>query len=204
MPSLSETYERGRWEGRDPRRVYVGGALFALGSLAVVAAIFVVTTGFGSLLGAASDTAAKRLAGVLAGLGTPAILAGVVAVLPSSRRQRWGVVLGVALTVGGVALFDYAYPTRWTGTGQSLAFETAMLYFVGAACALWFVLSTVATFKLRNNPQGTVELELTRRGDTETVRVSRDQYRRYRRAARSDGGRDEELVREIESLTDEE
>lgn len=200
MPSLSEAYERGRWDGRDPRRVYAGGGLFLVGALAVVAAILVVTTGVADLVGATTDTAAKRLGGVLAGLGIPAILLGVVAVLPSSRRERLGAVFGAAVTVVGVAMFSVFYPGRWTRTADPLAFETALVYFVGGAIALWFVFSAVANFKVRNNPQGTVELEITRQGETETIRVTPDQYRRYRKAARSDGGQDDEIVKEIESL----
>ena len=72
-----------------------------------------------------------------------------------------------------------------------------MLYFVGGSVALWFVLSAVATFKLRNNPQGTVSLEITRAGQTQTVSVSRDQYRRYERAIREG---DAAVREELESL----
>jgi len=196
MTSLSEAYDGGRdrWDGRDPRHVAVGAVLFLSGALALGAAIVAVTA---LVLGAAEETVTKRAAGTLAGLGIPAILLGVVAVLPASRRQHVGVVTGTALTVGGVALFRHAYPTRWTGTAESLAFPTAMLYFVGGSVALWFVLSAVATFKLRNNPQGTVSLEITRAGQTQTVSVSRDQYRRYERAIREG---DAAVREELESL----
>ncbi|MFB6151586.1 MAG: hypothetical protein ABEJ40_07255 [Haloarculaceae archaeon] len=200
MPSLSEAYDRGGWEGREPRRVSAGAGLFAAGALGVVLAILVLTTGIAGLAGATTDTAAKRLAGLLAGLGIPAMLAGVVVVLPSTRRERAGVMFGVALTVGGVALFRHAYPARWTGTPDSLAFPTAMLYFVGGSVALWFVFSAVATFKLRNNPQGTVTLEVVRQGETRELQVSRSEYRRYKRALREDG--DDAVRRDVESRLD--
>jgi hypothetical protein len=197
MTSLSEAYGGGRerWSGRDPRHVVAGVGLFVLGALGVVAAILAVTT---SAFGMAGDTEAKRLAGTLAGLGIPAILLSAVVVLPSSRRERIGVCIGALLNVGGVVLFRHAYPERWTRTAESLAFPTAMLYFVGGCIALWFVLSAVATFKVRNNPQGTVNLELTRQGETREVQVSAAQYRRYKQALRGD--RDEAVAEEIESL----
>lgn len=205
MTSLSDAYDRGSdpLGGRDPRRVVAGGGLFALGALAVVSAILVLTTGLAAAVGAADDTAAKRLAGALAGLGIPAMFLGAIAVLPSNRRERLGVVAGAALSVVGVGLFLHAYPMRWTGTSRSMAFETAMLYFVGCCVALWFVFSAVATFKLRNNPQGTVSLEVKRQGETRTVQVSRSQYRQYKRAIRGDGGQTEDVVREVESLYEE-
>ena len=197
MTSLSEAYDRRGWEGRDPRRVSVGGGLFVLGALAVVTAILVLTTGLVDLLSAGPESAAKQLAGTLAGLGIPAMFLGVVVVLPASTRQRAGVLAGTLLNVGGVALFRHAYPARWTGTTESLAFPTAMLYFVGGCVALWFVFSAVATFKLRNNPQGTVTLEVVREGETREIQVSQAEYRRYERALREDG--DRAVVDAIES-----
>lgn len=199
MTSLSEAYDGRGWEGRDPRRVSAGGALFVLGALSVVAAILALTTGLGDLVGATTEVTARRLAGVLAGLGIPAMFVGVVAVLPTSTRQRTGVLVGTLLSVAGVALFRYAYPTRWTGTADSLAFPTAMLYFVGGSVALWFVFSAVATFKLRNNPQGTVTLEVVREGESREIQVSRAEYRRYEQAIREDGDGDGAVVDAIES-----
>lgn len=200
MTSLSEAYDGRDWEGRDPRRVSAGGGLFVLGALGVVAAILVLTTGLATLLGATTDVAAKHLAGTLAGLGIPAMFLGVVVVLPASARERAGVLVGTLLSAGGVALFRHAYPAQWTGTPESLAFPTAMLYFVGGSVALWFVFSAVATFKLRNNPQGTVTLEVVREGETRELEVSQSEYRRYARAIREDG--DAAVRREIESRLD--
>jgi len=191
MPSLSEAYDGGEWSGRDPRRVSAGGSLFALGALAVGSAILVLASAdVAGLFGASGETATRRLAGTLAGLGVPALFVGVVAVLPSSRRERLGVLCGALATVAGVWLFRQTYPDRWVGASDSLAFPTAMVYFVGGCVALWFVLSAVATFKLRNNPQGTVTLAVTRRGETTELRVSRGEYRRYEQAIRGEGDAD--------------
>jgi hypothetical protein len=188
MTSLGEAYDRNRYEGRDPRQVLGGSALLAAGGLALVAATLLVATAAGGA------TAPKLHAGVLAGLGIPALLLGVVVVLPASRRARLGVVSGALVDVAGVALFWEAYPARWAGAADSLAFETTMVYFVGGAIALWFLFSAIASFRRRNNPQGTVTMEVVRQGETQTVELTRDRYRKVV----SDGGDASRLIREIE------
>jgi len=187
MPSLDEAYDRGGFTERSPRHVAGGVALGVVGALAVVGAIVLVAVG-------GDATAPKAQAGALAGLGIPALLLSVVFVLPARTRRRAGVVVGSALSLVGVWLFWHAYPTRWTRTADSLAFETVMLYAVGAAVALWFVFATLATFRLRNNPQGTVALEVVRQGETKTVEVSK---RRYQELV-SDGGDVSQVLHELD------
>lgn len=198
MPSLSNAYEERRRDGPGRRRVVAGTAGFAAGALAVVAGILVLTTPLAALVGVEGALARKELAGTLVGLGGPAAVLGVVTVLPSSRRERAGVVLGTAGTVLGVALFRHAYPTRWVGTPDSLAFEAAMVYFLAGCLALWYVFATLVRFRVRNNPLGTVNLEIRRPGGTETVEVTRDEFRRYRDALVGDGGAEETVIREVD------
>jgi hypothetical protein len=202
MEHLGDAYDGRRWEGRDPRRVYAGAALGALGALAVVVGILVVTTPLSDLLGASDLRAAEKLAGTLGGLGIPALFLSVVAVLPSSRREQAGVLAGSVFCLVGMGLFQYAYPARWTTGAETLAFETAMAYFLGVALSFWFVFTALASFRTRNNPQGMVRLELTRQGEKQTVQVSREEYQRYAKAIRSDGGETEEIIRELESRAD--
>ncbi len=185
MTSLDEAYNQR--ESAADARVLAGGCLLAIGALAIVASL--------GLLGVGSNTpTVKRHAGIIAGLGIPAMLLGVVSVLPASRRQQLGVIVGTALSGVGIWLFSYAYPTRWTRTSDPLAFETLTLYGVGCAIALWFVFSTIASTRLRNNPQGTVSLEVVRQGDTKTVEVSQKEYRKLT----SDGGNAEAVIRELD------
>ena len=187
MQSLDDAYNP-RWTGeRNPRRVVGGLVLVGAGVLAVAVAMVLVAVG-------GDSTTAKLYAGVTAGAGIPAMLLGIVVVLPASRRARMGVLLGTVLAGAAVVLFWNVYPERWTRTADPLAFETMMLYGLGCAIALWFVFSALATFRLRNNPQGTVELEVVRPGGTKTVEVSQDQYRQIV----SDGGDAEKVIREIE------
>jgi len=203
MEHLGDAYGGRRWEGRDPRRVYAGATLGLLGALAVVLGLLVVTTPVGDWLGATSLRGAEKLAGTLGGLGIPAMFLGVVAVLPSSRRENAGVVVGATLCLVGIGLFQVAYPHRWTTGAETLAFETAMAYFLGAALAFWFVFTAMASFRTRNNPQGMVRLELTRQGESRTVTVSREEYQRYANAVKSDGGETQQIIRELESRAEE-
>jgi hypothetical protein len=203
MEHLGDAYGNRRWEGRDPRRVYAGAALGMLGALTVIVGLLVVTTPLGDLLGASDLRAAEKLAGTLGGLGIPAMFLSVVAVLPSSRREQVGVLAGTVLCLVGIGLFQVAYPYQWTTGAETLAFETAMAYFSGAALAFWFVFTAMASASTRNNPQGMVRLELTRQGESKTVTVSREEYQRYAKAVRSDGGETEQIIRELESRADE-
>lgn len=186
MPSLDQAYNR-RWDGlNDPQRVGVGLVLTGLGALAGLIALGLVALSPG-------DQSAMQAAGITAGLGVPAMLLGIVVVLPASRQNRLGVLSGAALTVLGVAMFWFAYPSRWTRTDSSLAFETLILYAVGVAIALGFVFSALAAARIRNSPLGTVEVEVIREGETQTIEVSHDRYRELV----SDGGDAKEVLKEL-------
>jgi multisubunit Na+/H+ antiporter MnhG subunit len=204
MPSLSEAYtdRRDGRGGRDPRRVALGAAISLLGALALLSSLLVATTPLAGLVGAETAYEVKHLAGVLAGVGAPVVLLGVVAVLPSKRRQQIGVIVGALVAFAGVWLFSYAYPYRWISAPNPLAFETAVVYFAGGAMALWFVFVAIANFRRRNDPHGTINLEIRREGETRHVEVTPSELKQYRRAV-GDGGTDDRIVQEIESRADE-
>ncbi|MFC6863471.1 hypothetical protein ACFQGE_08355 [Halomicroarcula sp. GCM10025817] len=199
MENLGDAYGGRRWEGRDLRRVLAGVCLSVVGALAVVLAILIATTPLADVFGATDIRAAEKLAGTVGGLGIPAMFLGVVAVLPSSRREQVGVIAGAGLCLGGMALFQVAYPYDWTTGPRTLAFETTLLYFLGACVAFWFVFAAMASFRRRNDPQGTVRIELTHKGESKTVQVSPEEYRRYTNAVRSDGGETERVIEELQS-----
>ena len=177
MTSLSEAYGgRGRSEV-DPRRLYLGVGSFVAGTLLLVAGILVAAevvlpSGYGS-------GAARRIGGVLGGAGVPLLLLGVMTVLPADRNARVAAVVGAGVMCLGVALFAYAYPYHWVGGPRpeltDLTLPTAGLYFVGAATTLWSVFVGVANFKTRNDPGGTVTMEVTHKGETKVIEVGRDQ-----------------------------
>ena len=177
MTSLSETYGGTGRSEVDPRRLSLGAGLFVGGALLLVAGILVaaevlVPSGY-------TSGAARRLGGILGGLGVPALLLGVMTVLPADRRTRAAAVVGAAITALGVAVFSQAYPHHWVN-GPSpelvdLTLPTAGIYFLGAATTMWCVFVGVANFKTRNDPGGTVTMEVTHKGETKIIEVERDQ-----------------------------
>lgn len=177
MASLTEVYEGGRREA-SPRRLYLGVGLFALGAALTVGGIVV---------GASSTVAgwlgfdvfgAREIGGVLAGVGLPAAFLGVIAILPQAgRRLRTGAVGGLLIALVGVGLFVLAYPSNWYGMQPDYTLHITAVYFAGALMAFWCTFTAVANFKTRNDPGGTVKLEITKGGKTRVVEVSNDNLR---------------------------
>ncbi|MES3161628.1 MAG: NADH-quinone oxidoreductase subunit J [Halorubrum sp.] len=177
MTSLSETYGgKGRSEV-DPRQLSIGAGLFVGGALLLVAGILaaaevLVPSGY-------TSGSARHLGGILGGFGVPLVLLGVMTVLPANRRTRAAAVVGAAIMGFGVVVFSQAYPHHWVN-GPSpelvdLTLPTAGVYFLGAATTLWCVFVGVANFKTRNDPGGTVTMEVTHKGETKIIEVERDQ-----------------------------
>jgi len=177
MTSLSEAYGgRGRSEV-DPRRLYLGVGSFVAGTLLLVAGLLVAAEAV--LPSGYSSGAARRLGGILGGVGLPLLLLGVMTVLPADRNTRVAAIIGAGVMCLGVALFAYAYPYHWVSGPRpeltDLTLPTAGLYFVGAATTMWSVFIGVANFKTRNDPGGTVKMEVTHKGETKIIEVGRDQ-----------------------------
>jgi len=168
MASLTEVYEGYVRTVTTPRRLYFGASLFAGGTATVVGAIVVTTTGVGAQLGL-GQIAARRLAGVLAGLGLPAAFLGVFAVLPAGSTTRAASLIGAGVSVLGTALFGVAYPEQWFGAGDPLAAVTVVVYFAGAVTTLACMFAALATFKTRNDPGGTARMEITEEGRARLV-----------------------------------
>lgn len=177
MTSLSEAYEGGSGE-TDLRRLYAGVGLFVVGTLALVTAIVITTTSV-YVGGETTMADARRLGGVLGGLGLPAMFLGVFAVLPSSRRTKGAAVVGAVVAVLGVGLFWHAYPCQWVGSNcgaglTDLTLPTVGTYFLGTVTALWCLFAGVANFKTRNDPGGTAHVNVTTKGETQIVEVERN------------------------------
>lgn len=199
MTSLSEAYRR-RVTAVSRQRLYLGIGLFGSGALLLVAGILAGTTTLA--INAGLDVGgARELAGVLAGLGFPAVLIGVFVVLPATTRQRAAAAVGAGITVLGVTLFRFTYPGRWyvggsEGIPTTLTLLTTVTYFLGTVITLWGLFAAVATFKRRNDPGGTVTLTVTRGGETETVEVAAEDAATAREAFGGVGvmGIDDEAV----------
>jgi hypothetical protein len=168
MASLTEVYEGYVRTVTTPRRLYFGASLFAGGTAMVVGAIAVATTGVGAQLGL-GQIGARRLAGVLAGLGLPAAFLGVFAVHPAGPTTRAASLIGAGVSVLGVALFGVAYPQQWFGAGDPLAAVTVVVYFAGAVTTLACMFAALATFQTRNDPGGTARMEITEEGRVQLV-----------------------------------
>ena len=178
MASLTEVYE-GANNGAGRRQLYAGIALFAIGAVLLVAGIVVAATGVGSRFGLGLYEA-RGVAGILGGVGLPAVLLGTVTVIPrTATTLRTGAVAGAGVSLVGVVLFSRAYPVDWVGGSgdTSMTIVVSAVYFAGALVATWCLFAAVANFKSRNDPGGTVTLEITGEGETRVVDVSNDELR---------------------------
>lgn len=174
MASLTEVYKGGN--GASLRRLYAGVALFGVGAVLLVAGIVVAATELYQLFGLGSFEA-RTYAGVLGGLGLPALLIGTMTVLPrADLHVRLGAAVGAVVCLFGVVLFSAAYPVDWVGGSgnTSMTLVVAAVYFTGAIVTSWCLFASVASFKARNDPGGTVTLEITKGGETKVVEVSND------------------------------
>ncbi|MFB6124642.1 MAG: hypothetical protein ABEJ59_01620 [Halanaeroarchaeum sp.] len=177
MPSLGETYER-RAGAASRRQVVLGTGLFATGALLVVVGILAGATGL--LIGNGYTVyQGREIAGILAGLGVPAVFVGITIVLPATRVHRAAATFGSGLALLGVMLFRYAYPNHWyagAGVPSGVTFGALLVYFLGVITTFWALFTAVATFKTRNDPGGTVSLSVTTGGAAATVEAAREDF----------------------------
>lgn len=179
MPeSLADTYENRLGEFKDLRHFYLGTTLFATGILLLVAGLVVATTDV--LAGYYSTLELRRLGGVIGGIGIPAGLLGVFIVLPQNTvRKRSATALGVGLCLVGVVAFNFFYPSHWAGYGNDYTFFIIATYLAGTVLTFWSVFTAVVNFKTRNDPGGTVTVEVTRNGETHYVTVDRGEFQKH-------------------------
>ncbi|MDS0222604.1 hypothetical protein NDI54_14760 [Haloarcula sp. S1AR25-5A] len=172
MTSLTDVYEGEVGRVASRRQQLVGTALFLAGAAGLVGAITLATTDVGTTYGL-DAYAARRLAGIIAGLGLPAVILGVFAVLPASRRIRLTALGGTGVAMGGVGLFQSLYPYNWTSSDPLLALLTGIIYFAGIVTTFWCLFASLATFKTRNDPGGTARMEVTEEGTIRLVEEAR-------------------------------
>ena len=177
MTSLSEAYGRERG-GADLRRLYAGVGLFLVGVvLAVVGLVLGTSTAVADAFGLGVYEA-REVAASAGGIGLPLTFLGVVTVLPQSgRRVRVASVVGTTIALFGVLLFWEFYPMQWYGMETDYTLPVSAIYFLGVLTTFWSVFVAVANFKTRNDPGGTVKLEVTKQGRTRVVEVSNEGLR---------------------------
>ena len=178
MTSLSEVYHRRGGPGRHvgPRQVLVGIALFLVGAVMVVIGLVIASTELLAAFGIGRFES-RRIAGVIGGLGLPAVFVGILTVLPASRRVRLAASIGAGIAVVGVVLFSLVYPDQWLGAGadRHFTFETTTIYFLGTLLTFWCLFVGIANFKTRNDPGGTVDFAIHKAGRTKVVEVEPEQ-----------------------------
>lgn len=177
MTSLSEVYGEAPGTEVDLRRLYLGIGLFLAGVLLVVAGILAAGTTLLTSMGYGLGEA-RLYGGVLGGLGVPAVFLGIFTVLPANRTTRGTAIVGAAIAILGVAMFWHAYPCQWIGSTcgaelTDLTLATSGVYFLGTLLTFWTLFVGIANFKTRNDPGGTVTMEVTRKGETKIVEVER-------------------------------
>lgn len=169
MTSLAEVYEG--VGGTSLRRIYLGTSLFAGGAILVISAIIIASTDI--LAGYNIGTfGSRRIAGLLAGVGVPAVFVGIFTVLPANPRERATAAIGGSVALFGVVLFWEVYPGQWYGaTPDHLTLPVVVVYFIGLITTFWALFTAVVNFKTRNDPGGTITLKRTVEGETQFVEV---------------------------------
>ncbi|MFC6720019.1 DUF7139 domain-containing protein [Halobacteriaceae archaeon SHR40] len=173
MTSLTDVYEGGINTVADPRQRRLGMGLFVIGAAMVVGSIPIATTDLSTILGLDS-LAAREVAGILAGLGIPAVFVGIFVVLPAGNASRGAATIGATLATFGVILFQFAYPEQWLSSNPQLAIATTAIYSLGTLITVWCLFISVATFDRRQDPGGTARIEITEEGKVKVVSKSPD------------------------------
>ena len=124
----------------DPDRaidVYAGFGLFfagiALGLIGVVVFLYSATLPPEAL----STYAVQEVAAVAAAVGLPALLLGVVVLLPVDRRMLYLAGVGTAITLVAVGLFSRTYPYNWNvSTAADYSAQVVAVYTVGLVAVI--------------------------------------------------------------------
>ncbi|WP_265108111.1 DUF1508 domain-containing protein [Halosolutus halophilus] len=124
---LFRLYERYVGEPDSKKDVY-GYWLFILGYVIGAAGVFTFVLGYA---GNADSYTLIRISGVTAATGLAFCLFGIVLMLPVRRRGIQAGALGLAVALGGVVFFGYAYPYNWRELGADYSVEVITVYTIG-------------------------------------------------------------------------
>lgn len=159
MASIGEVYEAQSRGMVDRSHLQLGFGLFLGGVGLAAVALLVATTGVADLFDLGLFEA-RLVAGIIGGIAMPLALLGILLLFPADRRAWGAAAIGAGITLLGVSMFWYAYPADWAGYGRDLTPVVSAVYGFGIVTIAWSLFTTVATFKRRNDPGGTVTLQV--------------------------------------------
>jgi hypothetical protein len=162
----------------DPDRttdVYAGFGVFFVGlglaAMGVIAFLYSATLPPDS----SSMFAVREVAAVAAAVGLPALLSGVVVLLPVDRRMLYLAVAGSVVCLAAVALFVWAYPQNWNvAQPPDYSAQGVAVYSLGAAMIIAATGAALVGHRVQQarsgEPQATAgETAGTSAEETETV-----------------------------------
>lgn len=165
----------------DPDRtvdVYAGFGLFFVGLVA--GAVSVVVFLYSATLPAASSSsyAIREVAGVASAVGFPALLLGIVVLLPVDKRMLYVAAAGSVIDLVAVGLFVWAYPQDWNVTvPPDYSAQVIALYSVGIALVVAATGAALVAHRVERAVDETGEAEATEADAEETETVSDEQVR---------------------------
>jgi cytochrome c biogenesis protein CcdA len=163
MTSLADAYGSAGRSAPSRRRKLAGAVLFLFGATSLVSAIGLATTNIGTSVGL-TGYAAREVAGVIAGIGLPAVILGIFTVLPSSQRTQLIAVLGTSIALVGVISFPMLYPSTWLSSAPIRTLGVSVIYILGVLTMFWCLFGALATFETRSSPGGTARMNVTEEG----------------------------------------
>lgn len=163
MTSLADAYGTAGRSAPSRRQQLAGAVLFLFGATSLVSAIGIATTDVGAWAGL-TGYAAREVAGIIAGLGLPAVILGIFAVLPSSPRAQLVAALGTLVALIGVATFPILYPSTWISSAPVRTLGVSLTYILGVLTMFWCLFGSLAAFETRNAPGGTARMNVTEEG----------------------------------------
>jgi hypothetical protein len=136
MPTLEEVYDRRLDDGDNDGgfRVRAGLALLTVGVfLTLLGGVAAFSETVAAIFDAAEyDWQMWGVGAKFAGIGVPLSFTGVFVVVPAPRRDQAIAASGILVAFFGVALFDYAYPTMWSGDPLDLSPLVFFVYTLGS------------------------------------------------------------------------
>jgi len=141
----------------DPDRtidVYAGFGLFsagiALGVIGVVVFLYSATLDQTAL----STYAVREVAAVAGAVGLPALLFGIVVLLPVDRRMLYLAGAGIAVTLAGTGAFVWAYPYNWNVVANpDYSAQIVAVYSVGLVALIGETSGALVAHRVASGPR---------------------------------------------------